>query len=56
MMEKQSLDVVSGRDAPRGTQVDTSPGKGNGIRPVDPEVERKAKRWCFIRELVPPGG
>ena len=56
MMEKQSLDAVSGRDAPRGTQVDTSPGKGNGIRPVDPEVEPKAKRGCLIRELVSPGG
>jgi hypothetical protein len=56
MLEKQSLDPVSGRHAPRGTQVDTSPGKGNGIRPVDPEVEPKAKRRCFIREPLSPGG
>lgn len=47
MMEKQGLDEVSGRDTPRATQVDTSPSKGNGSRPVDPEVEPKAKRRRF---------
>jgi hypothetical protein len=56
MMKKQSLGALSGRDASRGTQVDTSPGKENGIRSVDPEVERKAKPRCFIREPLLPGG
>ncbi len=43
MMEEQSLDTMSTGDAPRATQVDTSPSEGNGRRPVDPEVEPEAE-------------